>query len=47
MGKSAERENMGVRDPSAEEMPKLLITASFAVNPHFSSSDGLECRMAI
>lgn len=27
-------------------MPTLLMSASFAVNPHFSSSDGLEWQFS-
>lgn len=35
-----------VKSLSPEEMPTLLISASFAVNPHFSSSDGLEWQFS-
>lgn len=34
------------KSASFEEMPTLLITASFTVNPHFSSSDGLEWQFS-
>lgn len=33
-------ENVWVKSLFLEESPTLLISASFAVNPHFSSSDG-------
>ncbi len=52
-GKGTKSENLGVRDgrwlgekSSPEEMPTLLLSASFAVNPHFLSSDGLEWQFS-